>query len=153
MSDKSTLVREAHEAFAELDQAIDGLTEESMGRVWLGTWGVREILIHVSGWHRAMIPALASIGRGEPLPYAPGTYDDFDAWNARFVADKAGVKAADVLAELHASHRDFVAAASAVPEPHFAEGGAALGPFAGAGAGHYREHAAQIREWRQGASV
>ena len=153
MSDKSTLVREAHEAFAELDQAIDGLTEEPMGQVWLGTWGVREILIHVSGWHRAMIPALASIGRGEPLPYAPGTYDDFDAWNARFVADKAGVKVADVLAELHASHRDFVAAATAVPEPHFAEGGAALGPFAGAGAGHYREHAAQILEWRQGASV
>jgi len=39
-----------------------------------------------------------------------------------------------------------------VPEQHFAEGGAALGPFDGAGAGHYREHAAQIREWRQSAT-
>jgi hypothetical protein len=65
---------------------------------------------------------------------------------------QGGGKAADVLAELHASHRDFVAAASAVPEPHFAEGGAALGPFDGAGAGHYREHAAQIREWRRSAT-
>ena len=126
MSDKSTLVREAHEAFAELEQAIDGLSEQSMGQVWLGTWGVREILIHVSGWHRAMIPTLTSIARGEPSPYAPGTHDDFDAWNARFVADKAGVKVADVLAELQASHRDFMAAATTVPEQHFAEGGAAL---------------------------
>jgi hypothetical protein len=148
MSDKSTLVQEAHDAFTELEQAIDGLTEASMGQVWLGTWGVREILVHVSGWHRAMIPALTSIGRGEPLPYPPGTYDDFDAWNARFVADRAGVKVADVLAELHASHRDFVAAATAVPDPHFVEGGAALGPVDGAGAGHYRAHATQIREWR-----
>jgi hypothetical protein len=152
MSDKSALVREAHDAFAELEQAIAGLTEESMGQVWLGTWGVREILIHVSGWHRAMIPTLTSIARGEPSPYAPGTYDDFDAWNARFVADKAGVKVADVLAELQASHNDFMVAATTVPEQHFAEGGAALGPLDGAGTGHYREHAAQIREWRQSAT-
>ncbi len=153
MSDRSTRVRQAHDAFAELEQSIDGLTEPSMGQVWLGTWGVREILIHVSGWHRAMIPTLTSIARGEPPPYPPGTYDDFDGWNARFVADKAGVKIADVLAELQASHRDFVAAATTVPEQHFAEGGAALGPFDGAGAGHYREHAAQIREWRHSGRV
>jgi hypothetical protein len=150
MSDKSRLVRDADEAFTELEQAIEGLGDDAMGRVWLGTWGVREILIHISGWHRAMIPALASIGRGEALPYAAGTYDDFDAWNARFVADKAGVKVADVLAELAASHRAFVAAAAAVPEAHFVPGGAALGPLDGAGAGHYREHAAQIRDWRAG---
>jgi Protein of unknown function (DUF1706) len=149
MSDKNRLVRDADEAFTELERAIEGLSDDAMGRVWLGTWGVREILIHISAWHRAMIPALASIGRGEPLPYPAGTYDDFDAWNARFVADKAGVKAADVLAELAASHRAFIAAASAVPEAHFAEGGAALGPFDGAGAGHYREHAAQINAWRE----
>ena len=151
MSDKSALIRDADDAFAELEQAMAGLSEESMGQVWLGTWGVREILIHVSGWHRAMIPSLTSIARGEPSPYPDGTFDDFDAWNARFVADKAGVKVADVVAEARASHGDFVAAARAVPEQHFAQGGAALGPFDGAGAGHYREHAAQIREWRKGA--
>jgi hypothetical protein len=151
MSDKSTLLQEADEVFAGLERAIDGLGEEAMGQIWLGTWGVREIVIHISGWHRAMIPALDSIARGEPSPYPAGTYDDFDAWNARFVADKAGVKVADVLAELRASHHDFIAAATAIPEEHFAPGGAALGPFDGAGAGHYREHAAQIRQWRQAA--
>ena len=82
------------------------------------------------------------------MPYAAGTYDDFDAWNARFVEAKAGVKAADVLAALDASHRAFISAARAVPEAHFAPGGAAREPFDGAGAGHYREHVAQIREWR-----
>jgi len=153
MSDKSksTLVREAHEAFAELEQSIDGLTEESMGRVWLGTWGVREILIHVSGWHRAMTPTLTSIARGEPSPYPPGTYDDFDAWNARFVLRKTGVKTDDVLAELDASHAGFVAAARAVPDQHFEAGSAARETFENNGAGHYREHAAQIREWRRAA--
>lgn len=148
MSDKATLLREADEAFDELRQAIAGLTDEEMRRVWLGTWGVREILIHVSGWHEAMTPALGRIANGE-VPYPPGTYDDFDAWNARFVDQKTGVKTADVLAELDASHREFVGAAAAVPEPHFVPGGAARETFEGTGAGHYREHAAQIRKWRQ----
>jgi hypothetical protein len=148
MSDKATLLREADEAFTELRQAVDGLTDEAMRRVWLGTWGVREILIHISGWHDVMAPALERVARGE-APYPAGTYDDVDAWNARFVARKAGVKPADVVAELDASHRRLVAAAAAVPEAQFGPGGAARDPFDGAGPGHYREHSAQIRQWRQ----
>jgi len=53
MSDKSTMLRQAEETFAELRQAVDGLTDEQMRRVWLGSWGIREILIHISGWHEA----------------------------------------------------------------------------------------------------
>ena len=148
MSDKATLLREADEAFDELHRAIDGLTDEEMRRVWLGSWGVREILIHISGWHREMVPALGRIGKDE-APYPAGTYDDFDAWNARFVERKTGVKTADVLTELDAAHRAFVASAAGLPDRHFSPGGAARESFEGAGAGHYREHAAQIREWRQ----
>jgi hypothetical protein len=148
MSDKATLLWEADEAFAELRGAIEGLTDEEMCRVWLGTWGVREILIHIAGWHEELTPALGRLAKGEAA-YPAGTYDDFDAWNARFVDRKAGVKAADVLAGLEASHREFVRAAAALPEAHFAPGGAAREPFEGAGAGHYREHAAQIRQWRR----
>jgi hypothetical protein len=148
MSDKATLLQEADKAFGELHQAIGALTDEEMRRVWLGTWGVREILIHISGWHEVMTPALGRIAKGE-APYPPGTYDDFDAWNARFVDQKTGVKTADILAELDASYREFVAAAAAVPDPHFVPGGAARETFEGAAAGHYREHAAQIRQWRQ----
>ena len=152
MNDRSTLLRDADDAFVELQQAVAGLGDEPMRRVWLGTWGVREIVIHISGWHREMIPAFARVARGEPS-YPTGTYDDFDAWNARFVERKAGVKTTDVLAELDASHRAFIAAAAALPDAHLAAGGAARAPFEGAGAGHYKEHAAQIREWRRTATV
>ncbi|MGH7335015.1 MAG: ClbS/DfsB family four-helix bundle protein [Candidatus Rokuibacteriota bacterium] len=144
MDERAKLLQEADEAFTELQRATVGLTEEQMVKVWFGTWGVREILIHISGWHRAMILALQRVARGEP-PYSPGTYDDFDAWNARFVAEKTGVKVADVRVELEASHRDFLRAATAVPEHHFA---AARELLDGAGTGHYREHTGQIRGWR-----
>jgi hypothetical protein len=147
MSEKATLLHDAELAFTELRGAIESLSDEEMRRVWLGSWGVREILIHISGWHDEMIAALERVGRGQAA-YPAGTYDDFDAWNARFVDRKAGVKPADVVEELTASHRAFVAAATQVPGALFAPGGAARDPFEGAGAGHYREHAAQIRQWR-----
>jgi hypothetical protein len=145
MSDKGRLLQEADEAFDDFRQAIDGLDDARLTRVWLGTWSIREILIHISGWHREALPALARVARGE-APYPPGTYDDFDAWNARFVEARAGVKVADVLAELDASHREFARAAGAVPDDRFA---AARELVEGIGGGHYREHAAQIRTWRQ----
>jgi hypothetical protein len=147
MSEKSTRLHDADQAFTELRGAIEGLSDDEMRRVWLGSWGVREILIHISGWHDEMIPVLGRVGQGQ-AGYPAGTYDDFDAWNARFVDRKAGVKPADVVTELEASHRAFIAAAAQVPEALFAPGGAARDPFDGAGAGHYREHAAQIRQWR-----
>ncbi|MGH7316568.1 MAG: ClbS/DfsB family four-helix bundle protein [Candidatus Rokuibacteriota bacterium] len=148
MTDKATVLHEAGLAFTELHGAIDGLTDEEMGRVWLGTWGVREILIHIAGWHDEMAAALDRVAKGD-APYPAGTYDDFDAWNARFVDRKAGMKTADVLTEVDASHRRLIGAAAALPEPLFVPGGAARDPVEGAAAGHYREHAAQIRQWRR----
>jgi hypothetical protein len=44
-----------------------------------------------------------------------------------------------------------VAAASALSDEHFAPGATARELIDGVGAQHYREHAAQIREWRQAA--
>ena len=147
MSEKAALLSGTEQAFTELQGAIEGLSDEQMRAVWLGSWGVREILIHISGWHDEMAAAFARIGQGQAA-YPAGTYDDFDAWNARFVDRRAGVKPADVVADLQTSHRAFVAAAAALPEALFAPGGAARDPLEGAGAGHYREHAAQIRQWR-----
>ena len=148
MSDKEKLLREADEAYAELRHAIEGLSDDEMRQVWLGSWGVREILIHIAGWHEVATPALGHIARDE-APYPPGTYDDFDAWNARFVIQKTGVKTSDVLAELDVSHKNFVEAARALPDQHFQAGKTARETFENNGPGHYREHAAQIREWRR----
>jgi hypothetical protein len=148
MEGKRELLTEAEAAYSELREAVDSVPDARMTEPWLGSWGAREVLIHISGWHREMIPALERIGRGQ-TPYPDGvSYDDYDAWNARFVEAKRGVKVADVRAELAASHRDFVTAAAALADAHLAPGGAARELVAGVGTAHYREHAAQIREWR-----
>ena len=148
MGAKQELIHKTDEEYGHLKTVIAGLDEAQMTRVWLGVWGVREILAHIAGWHREMVPALDRIGRGEP-PYPDGTYDDFDRWNAKFVEARQGIKAADILREVDASHRDLIAATSRLPEEHFGEGKTVPGLVDGVGPGHYREHAEQIREWRK----
>jgi hypothetical protein len=144
---KQDLLRQAERDFEGLKAAIAGLDESQMATVWLGSWGVREIVAHISGWHREMIPALERLNRGE-APFPSGAYDDFDAWNARFVEARKGLATADVVRGLDASHRDLLGVASELPETHFAEGQTVPGLLDGVTAGHYREHAEQIREWR-----
>jgi len=106
MSDKAKLLQEADQAFTELHQAVDGLGDEQMRRVWLGTWGVREIIAHIAGWHREMMPAFERVARGE-APYAQGTYDDFDRWNARFVDARKDVETDDLLRVVDWAHGRF----------------------------------------------
>ena len=149
MADKQKLLDDAEQAYLELKQAIAGLDEASVRQVFLGIWGAREILIHIAGWDREMTPALENVGRGRP-PYADGAYDDADGWNARFVEARKTAKLGEILTELEASHRAVLAAAATLPEAHFASEQPARAIFEGTTAGHYREHAGQIRDWRKG---
>ena len=149
MNGKETLLKESEEGYLELQESIAGLDEARATEPWLGTWGVREILGHASGWLIEMRPALERLRRGEG-PYPEGvSYDDFDAWNAKFADARRGVKLADLLAELEISHRDFMAAARLLPEEQFAPEMAGRALIENCASQHYREHAGQIREWRR----
>lgn len=148
MGAKRELLEKAEQEYDGLKAAIKGLDEAQMSQVWLGSWGVREILAHITGWHRETIPALERLGRGE-APYPDGAYDDFDRWNARFVEARKGRPAVDLLREVDASHRELLITASQLSDELFAEGKPASGLVDGVAAGHYREHAEQIRQWRQ----
>jgi hypothetical protein len=152
MDAKRDTLRAAEDAYLELTQSFADLDEPRMTEPWLGAWGVREILIHAAGWHREMIPALQRIGRGEP-PYPAGvSYDDVDAWNARFVDAARARKLAQIVDELRVSHEDFLEAARQLPDERLAPGAPAREIFDGTATAHYREHAAQIRSWRGGAA-
>jgi hypothetical protein len=149
MSLKDALLRQADDELAALRRAIAGLSDEAMRRPWCGTWGVREILAHLAGWQREMIPALARLARGErPIPEGV-SYADVDAWNARHVAARRGLTVEGVRAELEATHRDFLAAARAIPEARFGPGKTATRLVDLNGPHHYREHTAEIRAWRR----
>jgi len=145
---KQELLNDAARQYKALHETIQGLNEAHMTEVWLGTWTVRDIVSHISGWHREMIPALERIARGErPIPDGV-SYADVDAWNAKFAAAKRDAPVADVLLEFDKSHEDFMHAAAQVPDDRFVEGKTAWKIVDGNSAHHYNEHGEQIRAWR-----
>jgi len=93
--------------------------------------------------------ALERLARGEkPIPDGV-SYDDVDAWNARFAAARRKDPVADVLLEFDKSHEYFMHVAAAVPAERFQPGKTAWKVVDNNSAHHYREHAEQIRAWRR----
>jgi len=149
MSEKTTLLSGAETEFVAFKRALAGLGEAQMLEVWLGTWSARDIVAHISRWHREMAPALQRMQKGErPIPEGV-SYDDVDAWNARFADARKGAATADILKELDASHAAFLQAAAGVPEERYVPGKTAHKIVDFNSRHHYQEHRAQIEEWRK----
>jgi hypothetical protein len=149
MSAKQELLNQAAREYKTFHESIQGLNEEHLTEVWLGVWSVKDIVAHIAGWHRELTPALARLARGErPVPEGV-SYDDVDAWNARFAAAHQDAAAADVLLEFDKSHEEFMQAAAAIPEERFVPGKTAYRIVDMNSAHHYKEHGDQIREWRR----
>ena len=149
MSEKTTLLSGAETEFAAFKRALAGLTEAQMREVWLGTWSARDVVSHISGWHRELGPALARLQKGErPIPEGV-SYDDVDAWNRRFADARKTAATADILNELDASHAAFLQAAAGVPEERYVPGKTAHKIVDFNSRHHYQEHRAQIEEWRK----
>ena len=145
---KQELLNEAAREYKAFHEALQGLNEAQLTEVWLGTWSVKDIVAHIAGWHEELGPALERLSRGE-RPIREGvSYDDVDAWNARFAAARRNTAVADVLLELDKTHEYFLRAAAAVPAERFQPGKTAWKIVDQNTAHHYREHADQIRAWR-----
>ncbi len=102
-----------------------------------------ELLNQAARDYKAFHETLAALNEAQM------SYDDVDAWNARFAAAKKGASVADVLLEFDKSHEYFMHAAARVPADRFQAGKTAWKIVDGNSAHHYREHAEQIRAWRK----
>jgi hypothetical protein len=150
---KDELLNLAAREYNAFEQAIHGLNEGQLTEVWLGTWSIRDIVAHLSAWHREMGPALERLARGEkPVPDGV-SYDDVDAWNATFVAAKAAWPVDEILLELDRSHEYFMHVAAQVPEERVQPGKTAYRIIDANSAHHYKEHGDQIRAWRTARDV
>jgi len=119
---KAELLSATEAEYTAFRAALEGLDARQLTEVWLGTWSVKDIVAHISGWHRELGPALERMARGD-RPVPEGTsYNDVDAWNAKFAAARTAAPVGQVLAEFEHSHAAFMRAAAAVPPERFAPG-------------------------------
>jgi hypothetical protein len=150
---KDELLLAAAREYKDFHEALHGLNEEQTAEVWLGTWSVKEIVAHISGWHREMQPALERLARGErPIPDGV-SYDDVDAWNTRFAVGAHDREVSELLLELDRTHQDFMQAADRVPAERWEPGKTTHRIVDANTAHHYHEHADQIRAWRASRGV
>lgn len=146
---RDQLLGELDEAFAGLQATYQDLPGTRKQVVMQGTWSVKDILVHIAGWHREMAPALTRLARGErPVPEGVD-YSDVDAWNARWVEAARATPVSAMGKELAESFGTFREAVSAIPETRLSPGRTADKIIHDVGMDHYRHHAAQIRAWRQ----
>lgn len=149
MSNKDSLLQRLDEGFADFKKTFDGLTEDQQSQPFLDNWNLKELLAHVSGWHREMSGALERMGRGErPTPEGVD-YSDADTWNAKFSAGKGGDSMDTAVQELEASFAAFRAATAALPEDRFEPGRTVDRMIHTTGIHHYQEHGGHIQEWRK----
>jgi len=148
MTSKQDLLNETALQYRAFHEAIHGLNEEHLNEVWLGTWSIRDIIAHISGWQQEMTPALERLARGERPISAGVSYDDVDVWNARFASARRGREVTDVLLELDRTHERFMHAAAQVPDDRYVPDKTAWKIVDLNGAHHYREHGDEIRAWR-----
>ena len=76
-------------------------------------------------------------------------YSNADDWNAKFALQMAPISPPTVLATWRQVHMNYVNAARTVPDDRYGDGKTVNRLLEASGFGHYREHAAPIRDWRQ----
>jgi uncharacterized protein (TIGR03083 family) len=143
------LLARIEKTWDELQQSIDGLTDEQLTRPGtMDEWSIRDVLAHVTTWEEQTLEHLPTIMAGGRAPKYV-TYGGIDAFNAMMTDKKRGLSMAEIrrqMNETHARLLDFVRTAPADQLNHEtrARRRLRLDTF-----GHYAEHAQAIRAWRE----
>jgi hypothetical protein len=140
----SNAVERVEASWAELLAAIDGLDETRLSQPGVtGEWSIKDLLGHVAYWEGRTIGIVERRRNGEPDPTGGS---DFEIVNQQVHAERAGWTVAQLLDEFHGTHERFMAALRQYPQidPDDIDGNTF---------GHFDEHAAEIRAWRERAGA
>jgi len=151
MTAKDDAFAGVEKVYVEFRDLIAMLPDEAYSEVFAGDWDLDRILAHMAGWYRELAPEFAKIVAGNPTP--SGTWQDFDAWNAKFAAaTQHGMAALD---DFDMAFHEFYAAAKAIPDEQWGTGadGKPLpvpALFESLVTEHTAEHRPDIERWLSG---
>lgn len=149
MPNKEETLQLVDKEYQNLLEAIDGLDEEVLSRVWFGEWSTKQVIGHLLGWEREMTKALERLARGErPTPEGVD-YSNTEEWNAKFAGATAAIEPRSIVAMWRQVHMTYVRAARAIPDERYGEGKTVNKLLQASTIGHYPEHAGPIRERRK----
>ena len=148
MSDKSSALAELEAAFGELQEAANGVADEKMAAVAFGEWSAKDLVAHCASWDEFAALDLQRIARGHMPCLAAFKEAEVDSWNAFLMRPRRLFPLPQVRFESEHCHRQLLEALQPLPENLFAPGNM-VAAFLAIASGHYRQHAGDIRQWRQ----
>jgi hypothetical protein len=154
---RDELLADLADGHEDLLQAVAGLSEEAAAQdgVMAG-WSAKDLLAHVTAWEAELLKAMAQARAGKRPAYADVTAADETALNEKWRKEFKKKPLAKVLDDLGEVHKQMLRQAGKLDEAELNDparfawtGGQTLAAVIADGApAHKREHAAQIRAWR-----
>lgn len=148
MSDRDELLDMLQESRDELVTAMRGLREDRMTAPVAGEWSIKDVMGHIASWDEFMFNDLSRIARGRVPCLAAFREAEVDDWNAFLMRPRKLFPLSQIEAEFDEARAEIVAALKGLPEKLMAEG-QMMRTVILILANHEKDHARQIREWRQ----
>ena len=139
----------AHVAFKEV---VRGVPEDRLSVPMHGEWSAKDLAAHISSWNEFTAQDMRRLARGHVPCIAAFREADVNEWNAFLVRPRKLFLVGQVLSELEGCYHALVEALETVPQAMF-EQGQMVANILQIVRGHYREHAGNIRAWRQAEGI
>jgi hypothetical protein len=151
---KQTLLDFMNTGYTSFTELLASLSEQQLTTPGVNsTWSAKDNIAHLSAWQKRTLPMVQAVRDNvdfiDPLP------DDAteEGINEQFYQQNKDRSLADVLAELHMVHRQFVENVQAMSDeelnrPLSWRSGRPIWPWIHGNSGeHYNEHMKIIRDW------
>jgi hypothetical protein len=154
---KDELIQTIESAWENLQESLDGLTEEQMHQPGVvGEWTIKDILAHITAWQTRLISTLFKVEKG----FTPDTTEagkTVDQMNEKFYQEMKDRPFEQVWDDLDSSYHQLLGRLEGWKEKDLFDpkrfkwmNGEPFAVYvAGDSYEHYDEHAAQIRDWRK----
>lgn len=133
---------------AELETALEGLTEEEMLEPSIDGWSVKDHLAHISQWDEMRSVEISRISAGYPAAVPPMDDEQVDEFNNLHARLRRGWSLERVRGELEFTRSRVLEAIARSTEAGLDQSRYQEVGLEG-GAGHESEHAAVIRRWKE----
>jgi hypothetical protein len=148
VGDRDDILSMLEESRSELASAIQGLPDDKMAVPLADDWSAKDIMGHITAWDEVTVSDLRRIARGRLPTLAAFREAEVDSWNAFLIRPRKLFPLPQIRAEFEEARAEMVVALKELPEGLLAQGQMVRNIFA-IMANHEKDHARQVREWRQ----
>lgn len=147
MSDKWATISEIEAACKDMVSAVDGVPPGRMTEAFLDQWSAKDILAHTASWAEFTVNDFQRLARGHMPCLVAFKESEVNDWNAFLMRPRAMFPLEQVRFEFDHWHRTLLDLLEELPEAMFGPG--VLANVCVILHSHLREHAGNIRAWRE----